>query len=104
MVLALGRGYSASNVSQALGRATFYGRKVLNNNGFDKVTVLMTSNDLTMCLKMQNYINYIAHRLKQGDTYTAAVTGANVKIPDDANWLRHTFRELGRIKGVFSQN
>ncbi len=101
MLLALGRGHNASNVVQTLGRATFNGRSVLNENGFDKVTVLMTSNDLTMCVKIQNYVNQVAHRMQQGDTLAQAMTGANEKLPDSANWLRHTPRELGRIKGMF---
>mgnify|MGYP001033789480 CR=1 FL=1 len=101
MLLALGRGHNASNVVQTLGRATFNGRSVLNENGFDKVTVLMTSNDLTMCVKIQNYVNQVAHRMQQGDTFAQAMIGANEKLPDSANWLRHTFRELGRIKGIF---
>ncbi len=100
MVLAMGRGHNASNVVQTLGRATFNGRNVLNENGFDKVTVLMTSNDLTMCVKIQNYINHIADRVQQGDSLAAAMTGTNEEIPDTANWIRHTFRELGRVKGT----
>jgi hypothetical protein len=100
MVLALGRGHNASNVVQTLGRATFNGRSVLNENGFENVTVLMTSNDLTMCVKTQNYVNHIAHRMQKGDSFAAAMTGANEEIPDTANWIRHTFREPGRIKGT----
>ena len=100
MVLALGRGHNASNVVQTLGRATFNGRTVLNENGFDNVTVLMTSNDLTMCVKIQNYVNHIAYRMQKGDNFAAAMTGANEEIPDTANWIRHTFREPGRIKGT----
>lgn len=100
MVLAMGRGHNASNVVQTLGRATFNGRNVLNENGFNKITVLMTSNDLTMCVKIQNYVNHIADRMQQGDSLAAAMTGTNEEIPDTANWIRHTFRELGRVKGV----
>ena len=43
MVLSLGRGHSISNVVQTLGRATFNGKHLLIENGFDNVTVLMTS-------------------------------------------------------------
>ena len=96
----MGRGHNASNVVQTLGRASFNGRNVLNENGFGKVTVLMTSNDLTMCVKIQNYINHIADRVQQGDSLSAAMTGTNEEIPDTANWIRHTFRELGRVKGT----
>ena len=50
-------------------------------------------------MNVQNYINHVARRMQQGDSFAAAVTGANEKIPGSADFLRHTFRELGRIKG-----
>ena len=99
--MALGRGHNVSNVVQTLGRTTFNGRNVLNENGFRNVTVLMTMNDHNMCIKYQNYVNHIARQMQQGDTFAAAVTGANEKIPDSANFLQHShFRELGCIKGA----
>ena len=99
--MALGRGHNVSNVVQTLGRTTFNGRNVLNENGFCNVTVLMSMNDHNMCIKCQNYVNHVARRMQQGDTFAAAVTGANEKIPDSANFLQHShFRELGRIKGA----
>jgi hypothetical protein len=42
-------------------------------NGFDSVTVLTTSNDLTICIKMQNYITEINKKIKEGDTFEEAV-------------------------------
>ena len=104
MLLALGCGHNASNVVQAMGRATFNGKKVLNKNGFKNVTFLTKRNDLTASVKMNKYIDHVDHRVQQGDDFAAAVTGANVKIPDNAVWLRDTNREVGRIKGVFSYN
>jgi hypothetical protein len=56
MVISLGRAINITNVAQTLGRPTGNGRSVLKENGFDSVTVLTTSNDLTICIKMQNYI------------------------------------------------
>ena len=47
-----------------IGLATFNGRNVLNDNGFRNVTVLMTSNDLTMCIKYQSYVNQDGLRQK----------------------------------------
>jgi hypothetical protein len=100
MVLALGRGHNISNVVQALGRATFNGKDVLNENGFQNVTVLMTRSDLTMCINHQKFVNFVARQVLQGDTFATAVTGFNEKVPDSANFLQHSrFRELGRIKG-----
>ena len=43
LLLALGRGHNISTIVQSLGRATFNGKTVLNQNGFESVTVLMTS-------------------------------------------------------------
>jgi len=103
MVMAMGRGHNISTIVQTLGRATFNGKDVLKENGFDYVTVLTTSNDYTLCTKVQEYINVVAQRIDAGDTFAEAVTGANVKIPDSANFLRHTFREIGKIKGGRSE-
>ena len=47
-----------------IGLATFNGRNVRNDNGFHNVTVLMTSNDLTMCIKYQSYVNHDGLRQK----------------------------------------
>jgi len=88
----LGRGQNASGVAQTLGRATGNCRDVLGDNGFDCVKVLTTSNDLIVCIKMNNYINEIGRRMGQGDTIFQAMTGATVTMPDDANFARHTFR------------
>lgn len=78
MLMALGRGHNSSTIVQTLGRATFNGRNVQkeNENGFDCVRVLTTSNDYTLCVKKQNYNNAVAERIRMGDTFAAAVTGA----------------------------
>ncbi len=97
--MSLGRGHHTSSVIQTLGRATGNCRDVLDSNGFGCVTALTTINDLTVCIKMQNYINEIGRRIDQGDTFFQAMTGATEKMPDNANFVRHTFREIGPIKG-----
>jgi hypothetical protein len=73
MVISLGRAINITNVAQTLGRPTGNGRSVLKENGFDSVTVLTTSNDLTICIKMQNYITEINKKIKEGDTFEEAV-------------------------------
>ncbi|KAL7540610.1 hypothetical protein ACHAXR_010249 [Thalassiosira sp. AJA248-18] len=103
MIMALGRGHNISTIVQTLGRATFNGSNLLQDNGFDCIRVLTTSNDYTTCVKKQNYINQVAHRIQLGDDFPAAVTGANEKMADSANFLRHTFREIGRVKGMRKQ-
>ena len=92
MLLSLGRGHNIATLIQTLGRATGNCRDVLNANGFNCARVLTTNNDLTVCNKMQNYINEISHRVCEGDTLSQAMTGANKKMPDAANFLRHTAR------------
>jgi hypothetical protein len=76
MVMALGRAHNVSTVVQTLGRATFNGKSVLNDNGFENVMVLMPNRDLELCIGYQKYVEHVAKRLKQGDTFKAAVTGA----------------------------
>ena len=60
--------------------------------------------DYDVCVKAQNYMDHIASRTMQlGDSLKAAMTGANEQIPGSADFLRHTFRELGKIKGQRNQ-
>ncbi len=92
MLLRLGNGHHISNLIQTLGRATGNCRDVLDANDFDHVTVLTMRNDLDACTKMQTFINETVSRIGKGDTLFQAVTGAKEKIPDDANFLRHTLR------------
>ena len=92
ILLSLGKGHNACNVKQTLGRATFNGKDELNKNGFKHVTVLMTSSDYVLCSKIQKYINHVVNRMQKGDSFSAAMTGVNEKIPGSADFLRHTFR------------
>ena len=76
MLMSMGRGHNISTIVQTLGRATFNGKNILAENGFDCVRVLLTSNDYTLCVKVQNYINQVHQRIQKGDTFAEAVTGA----------------------------
>ena len=74
--------------------------------------------------KYQNYIDHIDQRIQSGDSFSEAVvrrrlivsfnllaaikkiilmslskTGKNEPVPDNANFMRETFRELGSIRG-----
>ncbi len=95
MILSLGSGFDASSVVHTLGRATFKGRSVLQDNKFDHVTVLMPANDFTLARKMQEYLNDLIRRSIRGDKFVDAVTGANEKFPDSVNFIRHTDRRVG---------
>ena len=43
MLLSLGRGHNVCTMIQSSGRASYNGKDVLEENGFECVTVLMTS-------------------------------------------------------------
>ena len=99
-LVALGRGHNCSNVVQTLGRATFNGKSVLEENGFKHVTLLTTGSDYTMALKTQQFVKNVYERYKQGESFVEAATGATTVMPDGTNFLRHsTFREIGVLKG-----
>lgn len=92
MLLSLGRGHNVSTLIQTLGRVTGNNRDVLNANDIACVTVLATDKDLISGIKTQNYVNEVCCRIGQGDTLSQAMTGANKKMPDEANFFRHTPR------------
>lgn len=95
-LVALGRGYNCSNVVQTLGRATFNGKSILKENGFSHVTMLTNHQDLRMASKMQEFIEEIYRRIENGCDFYDAVKN---EMHDNANFLRHTSRELGLLKG-----
>eukprot|EP00956_Cyclotella_meneghiniana_P007824 scaffold10435_cov69-Cyclotella_meneghiniana.AAC.4 len=103
MVMMLGRGYSIGSVIQTLGRNTGNSRSELKENGFDSVTILTTREDLNMAVRLRNYLKEINDRIQRGETFAQAVTGGNAAIPDDANFLRTTYRKIGQIKGLRKQ-
>jgi hypothetical protein len=65
-----------------IGLATFNGRNVRNDNGFHNVTVLMTSNDLTMCIKYQSYVNHDGLRQKVISKKNVPLVGGLCHITD----------------------
>jgi hypothetical protein len=100
IVILLGRGHNASNVVQAMGRATGNWKSVLESNGFNHSKILTASNDYTMAMKVDAYNEEVSRRVKDdGKSFYEAMTGADEKMPDAANFLRHTFREIGQLKG-----
>eukprot|EP00957_Ditylum_brightwellii_P164165 12499343-Ditylum_brightwellii.AAC.1 len=99
IAILLGQGHNAMNVVQAMGRATFNGRSVLSGNGMQNVTLLTTSNDYVMARKVQNYIGDVHRQLQKGIVFHEAASGAIEKLPDSANFLRHTPRQIGQLKG-----
>lgn len=74
MAMSLGRGYSTSSVAQTIGRVTGNSRDILEENGFDCVRVLSTYADLTLTVKMGNYMKEIGVRVNQGETFEQAVS------------------------------
>lgn len=99
MVVSLGRGHNSSTVLQTIGRATFNGKSILEENGWKTVKVLTTESDLNTSRKTQQFISEVHKRMKDGDTLAEAMEGTKQKYPHALNFLHETFREIGKIKG-----
>lgn len=95
-VMILGMGHSNESVMQTLGRATFRGKEALKNNGFDHVTILMPKTDFAMSVAYQRYILAIQARVDKGESLDDAMSGVTRKIPDAANFKRHSPRKVGQ--------
>jgi hypothetical protein len=94
--LILGMGHSNESVMQTLGRATFRGKEALKNNGFDHVTILMPKTDFAMSVAYQRYILEVQARIDNGMSLDDAMNGATSKLPDAANFKRHSPRKVGQ--------
>ncbi|CAB9510755.1 expressed unknown protein [Seminavis robusta] len=100
MVLYLGLGYSNENYVQAIGRATFNGLEtVLKANGLSHVTVLTLKNDFSMAHKYTKFVSEVSQRLKTGATVAEVMSDGKKLFSDAANYLLHTNRKTGQIKG-----
>ena len=95
ILLQMGGGHNIENVVQALGRATFIGRELLNKNGFDHVKVLMTKNDFNMARCYQNFVKEVDKRARRGQKVFDAINGTVEELPDEANFLQWTVRRTG---------
>lgn len=78
-----------------IGRGTFCGRKQLEANGFSKVTLLATWEDVVSARKYNNLTDHVSYRMECGDSLIDVLRGTNEKIPDQANPLRHAPRKIG---------
>lgn len=102
MILSRGPGYSLEDFIQALGRATFNGLSVLRDNGHDKVTILTNHDDFTSARKYYVFVEAINSILSNNPEINImeAFRGAAKKFPDEANFIRHTNRKIGRRKDL----
>eukprot|EP00978_Attheya_sp_CCMP212_P026854 scaffold89047_cov44-Attheya_sp.AAC.1 len=75
------------------------GKSLLKSNGFDNVTLLTTYTDYKMACKAINFMDIFQKRVRAGQTFSEAICGAEQIFPDAANFLRHTDREIGQLKG-----
>eukprot|EP00956_Cyclotella_meneghiniana_P017673 scaffold29026_cov29-Cyclotella_meneghiniana.AAC.1 len=98
MAIMVGRGYSIASYIHSIGRLTGNSKSELNENGFDCVRILTTREDFKVAKKLRNFFKEIHDRLQRGETLVEAITGQNAAFPDDANFLRETFRNIGPIK------
>ncbi|GFH47348.1 hypothetical protein CTEN210_03823 [Chaetoceros tenuissimus] len=100
MIVSLGRAHNSCNVLQTIGRATFNGKSILIENGFETVTLLSTRSDFHTSREMQKFINEVHRRMnEEGNTLAEALAGSNEKFPHALNFVLHTFREIGKQKG-----
>eukprot|EP00977_Amphora_coffeiformis_P003465 scaffold640_cov166-Amphora_coffeaeformis.AAC.1 len=97
-IVALGRGHNVMNLVQTLGRATFNGKSILRENGFNAVTLLTPTRDYITVKKLLTYVDYVSEEISSGKSFHDAMTGASDAIPDAANFLRHTTRPVSQIK------
>jgi hypothetical protein len=95
-VMILGMGNSNESVMQTLGRATFRGKEALKKNGLDHVTILMPKTDFVMSVAYQRFILEIQARINKGESLDNAMSGATSKLPDAANFKRHSPRKVGQ--------
>jgi len=96
IVMYLGMGHSVENFIQALGRATFNGKSVLEQNGHSHVTYLMPGHDANIAPAYDSFVKEIHRRCMNGDSLNQAMSGANGKLPDKTNYLRLTNRKTGQ--------
>jgi hypothetical protein len=102
MILSRGGGYSLEDYIQALGRATFNGLSILIQNGHSGVTILTDKNDFLAAKKYYSFVQAINVMLREnrGMTLVRALRVATKKLPDEANFFRHTNRKVGRRKDL----
>ena len=75
------------------------GKSLLKRNGFDNVTILTTYQDYKMASKAIAFMDIFQKRVCAGQTLSEAMYSAEQTFPDAANFLRHTAREIGQLKG-----
>ena len=88
MVLHLGVGHSVESMIQALGRATFNGKGLLQKNGHKAPIYLTQRNDADVARKHGTYMELSQKRRYDSDTQS--------KLPDSAIYIRHTIRKTGQ--------
>ncbi|CAB9502596.1 expressed unknown protein [Seminavis robusta] len=106
MILSRGPGYSLEDYIQAIGRATFNGLSVLEQNGHSHVTVLTNENDFLAAKKYYSFVQAINVYLSRnpGVPLQKVLRCATKKLPDEANCFRHTNRKIGRRKDLKMKN
>ena len=107
--ISLGKGHGLSNLVQAIGRATGNNKSVLTANGHDHVTILVNKEDFTSVIKHENFVSEFG-KLMSVNNKTTKGKGGNMNAKDalvhalachddNLNFLRHTKREIGKLKG-----
>lgn len=94
ILLALGDGYSTEGMIQALGRATFNGKHVLLENGFENVTCLTRDRHWDAARAYQHFLVEIAKKVK-----AKQLDGAFEEVYDwKSDFLHGNKRKCGKNK------
>lgn len=95
IVLNMGGGHTIENYVQSVGRATFVGKNLLEENGHSHVTALMPTADWNMVKAWQKYILEFDRRVSLGERVLDAMSGAKEALPEYADYLQFTTRRTG---------
>ena len=81
-----------------LHRTAFSGKSLLQSNGFESITILTLSSDYQMALKYIHFMEAVK-KCVSPDGVLKIDDLLKKNYADELNFLRHTTRELGQLKG-----
>jgi hypothetical protein len=101
IIVSLGQSLSIEILIQALGRATFGGKSILEANGFASVTVLTPHNDWDSAQSYLRFQQDLRARIGQGKSL-AEVLGQHAEFAWQANFTASTNRTIGPKRARFN--
>jgi hypothetical protein len=100
LAMMLSSGHHVSTVIQTLGRASGNSKSVLQENGYQSVTILTTQQDYKIGETVQKYFDEVSRRVNEGENLGDALMGTREALPNEANFLQKTYRKLGPLKAT----